>query len=246
VRSIGNAWTRSHYGGDFSLAIPQGEHTSLSLVFVQSRDGNTGAANPGEFGAGATDQHLIYEGLSRVAADAILAGAGSVHTQTFFSVWHPQMVALRASLALPRHPAQIVVSQQGRLDFNALLFNVAEVPVFLVAGAECMSVHASALRSRPWIRHIPLIGHDLRPIIDRLRVEEGIQRISTIGGRFTATRLVDAGLAQDICLTTTSRDGGEPGTPWYDGSSPPRLRRITAKEWLERGSRVLFEHILIN
>ena len=104
VLRIGNAWTRSHYGGDFGLAIPHAEHTGLSLVFVQSRDGNTGAANPGEFGAGATDQHLIYEGLSRVAADAVLAGAGSVHTQTFFSVWHPEMVSLRGSLGLPRHP----------------------------------------------------------------------------------------------------------------------------------------------
>ena len=63
-----------------------------------------------------------------------------------------------------------------------------------------------------------LDGDDLGQAFERLRLEEGIQRISAIGGRFTATQLVDAGLIQDIYLTTTSLEGGEPGTPWYCGS----------------------------
>jgi riboflavin biosynthesis pyrimidine reductase len=161
-------------------------------------------------------------------------------------VWHPQIVALRESLALPRHPAQIVVSGRCRVDFTARLFNVPEVPVFLIAGEECLSAHASALRARPWIRHVPLTGNDLWSVIHRLRIEEKIQRISAIGGRFTATRLVDAGLAGDIYLTTTSHEGGTPGTAWYSGSTSPRLRMITEKRWLERGSPVIFEHALIN
>src|SRR5690349_9909945 len=152
VLHIGNAWTQLHYGGDFGLVVPPAEEVGLSLVFVQSKDSNTATPNPAEFGGGATDLHLIYEGLSRVAADAVLAGAGSVHSQAFFSVWHPQMVALRESLGLPRHPAQIVISKRGHLDFNALLFNVADVPVFLIAGEACTSLHASELRERPWIR----------------------------------------------------------------------------------------------
>jgi riboflavin biosynthesis pyrimidine reductase len=246
VLRVGNTWTRLHYGGDFGLVAPQAERANLSLVFVQSSDRNTAAADPGALGAGATDQHLIYEGLSRVAADAVLAGAGSVHEDAFFSVWHPQLVSLRESLGLPRHPAQIVVSRRGRLDFTARLFNVPDVRVFLIGGEECIAAHAAALSARPWIRHVPLAGHDLRPVIDRLRVEEKLRRISAVGGRFTATRLVDAGLAQDIYLTTTSREGGEPGTPWYDGPVSPRLSVITRKQWLERGSGVVFEHILIN
>ena len=101
---VGNSWTRLHYDGDFGLTVAPVNGTSLSLVFVQSRDGNTEAVDPSEFGAGPTDTHLIYEGLSRVAADAVLAGAGTVHPTAFFSVWHPELVALRESLGLPRHP----------------------------------------------------------------------------------------------------------------------------------------------
>lgn len=244
VRGVGNAWSRLHYGGDFSLFQPPKETaTALSLVFVQSNDGNTGG-DPSALGGGATDQHLIYEGLSRVAADAVLAGGRSVQSNVLFSVWHPELVALRESFGLPRHPAQVVISKEGRFNFDALLFNVPEVPVFVIAAAEPMTGHASLLRARPWIRHVPLETDDLRLAIDRLREQHGIRRVSAIGGRFTATHLVDADLCQDLYLTTTPQEGGQPNTPWYSGASPP-TRVITKKEWSDGDSRIIFEHVLI-
>jgi riboflavin biosynthesis pyrimidine reductase len=245
VRLISNAWSRLHYGGHFSLLLPPNGATAVSLVFVQSKNRNTGSADPSALGGGATDKHLIYEGLSRVAADAVLAGAGSVPADALFSVWHPELVELRAALNLPRHPVQIILSKHGRFDFEALLFNVPEVPVLVIAGDEYISRHGPALRARPWVRYIPLPADDVRLAIDRLRGEEGIQRISAIGGRSTASRLVDAHLVQDIYLTTTSREGGEPDTPWYAGPHWPPVRVITQKQWIDRGSRILFEHILI-
>ena len=246
VQGIGNAWSRLHYGGEFGLVHPGRSRTAVSLVFVQTKDGNTGGSNPGAFGGGATDQHLLYEGLSRVAADAVLAGTGSVHRNAFFSVWHPDLVALRASLGLPRHPAQIVVSKRGSLDFDALLFNLPDARVVLIAGDECAARHQSALRARPWLRLLHLSGDDLDLAFERLRTEEGMRRISAIGGRLTATQLVDAGLAQDIYLTTTSLEGGDPGTPWYSGTVPPRLTAVTSKQWGESGARVVFGHFLIS
>ena len=243
-RRVGNAWTRAHYGGDFDVLVPVEGQTALSLVFVQSKDGNTGGDDPAGLGGGSTDKHLIYEGLSRVAADAVLAGAGTVHAEAFFSVWHPELVALRNALGLPRHPTQVVISKRGRLDFNALLFNVPGVPVYLIAGEECMAGRAAWLAERPWVRFIPLIADDLWPAFDELRAE-GVTRISAIGGRFTASRLVDAGLAQDLYLTTASLDGGAPGTPWYSGAATPRLEVVTRKQWVDRGSVIVFEHVLI-
>jgi riboflavin biosynthesis pyrimidine reductase len=242
---IGNAWTRRLYGGDFGLTVRPARETALSLVFVQSSDGNTGAADPASFGAGATDKHLIYEGLSRVAADAVLAGAGTVHAGAFFSVWHPELVALRQTLDLPRHPAQIVLSKRGSVDLDAMLFDVPDVPVFLIAGEGGATRLERWLQARPWIRLVHLPADDLASTIVRLRVEHGIRRISAVGGRFTATRLVDAGLAQDIYLTTAPRRGGEPGTPWYTGTMPPQLDVMTAKRWRGDGADVLFEHGLI-
>jgi len=243
--AVGNVWTRRHYGGDFGLVVAHRDDTAISLVFVQSKDGNTGATDPDALGGGVTDKHLIYEGLSRVAADAVLAGARTVHAGAFFSVWHPELIALRRTLGLARHPAQIVVSKEGRVDVDALLFDVPDVPAYLVAGDEGAVRLRTWLRERPWIRHIPLDADDLRPVIDRLRVEEGIRRISAIGGRFTATRLVDAGLVQDIYLTTSSRRAGEPGTPWYTGAIAPTLDVVTKKAWSGDGGDIVFEHALI-
>jgi riboflavin biosynthesis pyrimidine reductase len=245
VRGVGNDWSRMHYGGAFNLFQPTAEDvTALSLVFVQSKNGNTGG-DPGALGGGATDKHLIYDGLSRVAADAVLAGARSVESDALFSIWHPELVALRASLDLPRHPAQIIVSKNGRFDFDGLLFSVPEVRVFVITPAEHIGRYASFLDARPWIRWVPLEAGGLQTAVDRLREEEGVRRVSVIGGRSTATHLVDAGLCQDLYLTTTSHDGGEPDTPWYSGASPPPTRVITRKEWSDGGSPILFEHVLI-
>jgi riboflavin biosynthesis pyrimidine reductase len=244
--AIGNAWTRAHYDGDFKLFVPPDERPGLSLVFVQSADRNTASPDPSLLGGGATDTHLIYEGLSRVAADAVLAGAGTIHRESFFSVWHPELVRLRLSLGLPRHPAQIVISKKGRFDFSAVLFNVPDVPVFLIAGAECLRRCRRQLMERPWIRCIPMVGDDISTAMERLHAASGLRRISAVGGRSTASRLVDAALAQDLYLTTTSKQGGEPGTPWYSGPTPPRLDVVSRKEWTDSGSPLMFEHFLIN
>src|SRR4029453_2509561 len=75
LRALGPTWSREHYDGDFYLADAPRGLPALSLVFVQSIDGNTVIANPERLGGGPADTHLIYEGLSRVAVDAVLAGA---------------------------------------------------------------------------------------------------------------------------------------------------------------------------
>ena len=114
-------------------------------MFVQSRDGNTAAGDPSALGGGETDKHLLYEGLSRVAADAVLVGARTIHPAAFFSVWHPELVALRLSLGLSRHPAQLVISKRGHFDFTSLLFNVPGVPVFLIGGEGCSRTTCGSL-----------------------------------------------------------------------------------------------------
>ena len=77
-------------------------------------DGNTGAADPSTLGGGRDRQALIYEGLSRVAADAVLSGAETLRGgDMVLSVWHPELVALRRSLGLPRHPVQVVATLRG-------------------------------------------------------------------------------------------------------------------------------------
>jgi riboflavin biosynthesis pyrimidine reductase len=247
LHGIGNDWTRRLYDGDFHLYEPPGARPALSLVFVQSRDGNTGARNPADLGGGPTDAHLIYEGLSRAAADGVLAGAATAAgRQVFFSVWHPELVSLRQTLRLPRHPAQIVLSQKGRIDADrTLLFNVPAVPVFVLAGELCRDRCRDQLARRPWVTVIPMDSREpggLEAALVRLRREHGIHRISAVGGRTAATSLIDAGLVQDLCLTTAARAGGEPNTPYYIGEHRPALELIVRKAARETAEPIVFEH----
>ena len=241
---IGNDWTRSYYDGPFHLFdLPEGR-PAVSLVFVQSGNGNTAAAHPSDLGGGPTDKHLIYEGLSRVAADGVLAGASTVGRSVFFTITHPQIAALRRDLGLPRHPAQIVLSEQGRIDFASRLFSTPDVPVFLLAGDRCVSRCSMDVRRRPWITMVPING-DLVATLTRLRRDHGINRISAVGGRHAATSLVDDGLVQDIYLTTSAIEAGEPNTPWYVGTHMPRLDAIVRKREDAVDRPILFEHLAI-
>jgi len=241
--SIGSEWTRRHFGGNFLISSPPESMPAASVVFVRSREGNTVAQNPADLGGGDTDLHLIYEGLARVAADAVLAGARTARGRAFFSVWHPELVALRHALGFPRHPAQIVVSADGNLDVDALLFNVPSVPVFVIAGSKCRERLGPTL-DRPGVTVIPAESDDLTiPFRELHRL--GIHRISVVGGRSTASRLLDAGLVQDVYLTTTLKSAGKPGTPFYAGTHHLTLDLVQRKRLVAgRGEpTVQFEHL---
>lgn len=245
---IGNSWSQDRYDGLFLLPGRAGSDLPcLSLCFVQSRDGDTGAANPDVLGGGPTDKHLIYEGLSRAAADGVMAGAATAEgSGTFFSVWHPQLVALRTALGLPRHPAQIVLTWRGHVDLEGtLLFNVPDVPTYIIAGPPACERLAGRLARHPSVELIPMQDDDLSAPLVHLRHTRGINRISCIGGRVTATTLLDAGLVQDLCLTTTARSAGEPGTPYYVGRKKPALDLMVRKRADDRDYPITFEHFAL-
>jgi hypothetical protein len=110
LEEVGDDWAKALFDGPFYASRPV-EGCAVNLVFVQSREGNTVADDPSALGGGDTDKHLIYEGLSRVHADGVMAGARTVvGAEVLFSVWHPELVRLRALLGKPRHPTQVVVS----------------------------------------------------------------------------------------------------------------------------------------
>jgi riboflavin biosynthesis pyrimidine reductase len=242
--AIASPWTRARFGGPFYWT-PHPDGRSINLVFVESRDGNTVADNPATLGGGETDHHLVYEGLSRVHADAVLAGAHTASgADVFFSVWHPEIVALRTSLGRPRHPAQIVVSGSGHLRMDDdLIFNVPDVPVFVITSEAGSGSCAEAAGKRPWI-HAIVTGAtvDLAQALDRLFLERRIRIISVVGGRTLATTLVDAGRVDDLYLTTSPVPGGEPHTPFYAGGDLP-CAPVVRKEGLGPESGVRFAHL---
>ena len=217
---------------------------TTNLVFVQSKDGNTVAGNPASLGGGTTDAHVIYEGLSRVAADAVLAGAETIRgSDLIFSVWRKELVDLRDTMRLSRHPIQIVATLRGLSFEDTLLLNVPELQVVVLTVAACVERMNEDFARRPWITLITMAQpQDLATAFRQLRAM-GISRISAIGGRTVARALLDARLIQDLYLTTSARPGGKPGTPLAD--KPIEGRLIVRKHGTGPDEGVVFEHLSI-
>ena len=170
----------------------------------------------------------------------MVVGAGTLHADAFFTVWRPELIALRLSLGLPRHPAQVVLSADGSVrPEDVLLFNMTGVAVYVVTSRRGRDRLAAALDERPWA--VAVVGESLPEQFAALR-EAGIRRACSVGGRRAASQLVDAGLAQDVYVTTTPRSGGEPGTPWYTGTRDLQMRTALVKTWDGPHGTVRFEH----
>ena len=247
--TVGNEWSRALFDGPFyrSARPAAADIPITNLVFVQSRDGNTGAANPSTLGGGATDLHLVYEGLSRVDADAVLAGAATVAGRDLvFSVWHPELVSLRRSRGRPRHPAQVIVTNRGNLRFSdGLMFAEPSLRVFVITRSRTAESIRDRIVGKPWIDVIDA-GEQVSFVkaLGELR-RRGVEVLSCVGGARTATNLINESLVSDIYLTTAAKNGGAPATPYYDGP-PFATERIVLKEGqgAERGVR--FEHCVVN
>ena len=247
LRAIGNAWTRALFDGAFYVREPVIPGLpAVSLVFVQSIEGNTVADDPSTLGGGETDKHLVYEGLSRVIADAVVAGAATARgDETVFSVWHPQLVALRRAYGKSRHPTQAVITASADLPLDrGLMFTTPELPVVIGAPSGVIASLRARLHGRPWVEVVdggePLsmtaVLHDLH--------NRGLRVISAVGGRRTAASLMREGLVTDLYLTTSPIAAGEPDSPFYIGA-PPRLNSVLEKNGRGVETGVRFEHLTI-
>jgi riboflavin biosynthesis pyrimidine reductase len=245
---LGNAWSRRWFDGDFyrSAAPVSADLPVNSLVFVQSRSGNTVAPDPSVLGGGATDLHLVYEGLSRIDADAVMAGAATARAKELvFSVWHPELVSLRLALGCSRHPAQVVVTDRGDLRFDdGLMFLEPELRVFVITRSAVVDSIRRRVAERPWIEVVD--AGDPLSLVRGMRElrQRQIGVVSTVGGARTATALLNDRLITDVYLTTSAIEAGEPNSPYYQGPPLP-LERVVLKAGRGVEAGVVFEHFVV-
>ena len=108
-----------------------------------------------------------------------------------------------------------------------MLFNTPALRVILLTGPRGAAAMRHALKARPWIESVVMDeAMSLRGAFEDLR-RRGIERLSCIGGRTLAAPMLDAGLVQDVYLTTGTKRGGEPDTPLY---GKPLLAREMVKK----------------
>jgi len=233
--SFGNAWTRHLFDGDFHRSAGPASPELPSVSLIVSEEGSFGA----------TASHLLHEGLTRVDADAVLGGIGPPTTgNQICSVWHPELVRLRADRGLPRHPVQVLVTNSGDVPFDScLLFHEPSLQVIVVTRSSLVTKVRAGLREYPWVEVLgagePL---DLRRALTQLR-DRGIAVISAVGGRRVATTLLDAGLVTDLYVTVRDPGSAASALAFYNG--PPLVRRrLLSKAGRGPEGAVRFEHLV--
>jgi riboflavin biosynthesis pyrimidine reductase len=96
------------------------------------------------------------------------------------------------------------------------MFDVPELPVFLLAASDRVAALVRQSAGRPWITVIdggqPL---SMRTALRALKAS-GIGTISAVGGRTTARALLREGVVSDLYLTRSAIPGGETNTPLFD------------------------------
>jgi riboflavin biosynthesis pyrimidine reductase len=247
--SFGNAWTRQLFDGDFhrSAGPASPDLPSVSLILTEAQPGTSAltmaVAPVATFGT--TVPHLLHEGLTRVDADAVLGGIGRPGTgNQICSVWHPELVKLRAERGLPRHPVQVLVTNSGDVPFQeCLLFHEPSLPVIVVTRTSLAIGVRARLRECPWVEVIgagdPL---DLRAALAQLR-DRGMAVVSAVGGRRIATSLLDAGLVTDLYVTVREPSSTAAALSFYNG--PPLVRRrLLSKAGRGSEGAVRFEHLV--
>jgi len=233
--SFGNAWTRRLFDGDFHRSAGPASPALPSVSLIVTEEGLLGTTVP----------HLLHEGLTRVDADAVLSGIGPPGSgDQVCSVWHPELVKLRADRGLPRHPVQVLVTNSCDVPFDrCLLFREPSLQVIVVTRTSLAGAARARLREYPWVDVIgagdPL---DLRAALTQLRAR-GVAVVSAVGGRRLATSLLDAGLVTDLYVTVREPGSAASVLSFYNG--PPLVRRrLLSKTGRGPEGAVRFEHLV--
>ena len=233
--SFGNAWTRRLFDGDFHRSAGPASPELPSVSLIVTEEGLPGTTVP----------HLLHEGLTRVDADAVLGGIGAAESgDRICSVWHPELVKLRAERGLPRHPVQVLVTNSCDVPFDrCLLFHEPSLQVIVVTRTILAGAARARLRECPWVGVI-VAGEprDVRAALTRLR-DRGVAVVSAVGGRRVATSLLDAGLVTDLYVTVREPASAASALAFYNG--PPLVRRrLLSKAGRGSEGAVRFEHLV--
>ena len=200
------------YGGDFGLARPL-----LYANFVSSADGVVALPGLGESGgvvSGNSEPDRFVMGLLRAVADAVLIGAGTFRAAAG-ALWHPEsafpaarelFVELREQLGLRPHPLLVVVTASGNIDpaqpalRDCLIVTTAQGEARLRAKVPI----GTKLPSDPSIAALDAQRFECRVLLDLLH-DRKLQVVLTEGGPSLVGQLLDAGLLDELFITTSPR-----------------------------------------
>ncbi len=207
---------RAGYGGDLSFPAPPLWRPFLFSNLVASIDGivafgGLGASEARVISGRSEDDHWLM-GLLRASADAVIAGANTLRSDTRHT-WTARALrgadadaleAWRVERGAAVNPLQCFVTASGALDPDAAVFQRPDLQAIVFTTPE----GASRLRlpSRVPVLQAPDeqgTGVDLRLALRTLRLEHGVRRLLCEGGPELFGGLLDIGLPDEVFHTVS-------------------------------------------
>jgi riboflavin biosynthesis pyrimidine reductase len=228
---------RDIYDGHFYAPLPSTRDRPYgTVVFASTLNGKVTFAEPKDIQATFTD-YYFYRELSKVFADAVIAGAetvrGSPDQERFtMSMYDPELIAFRTRvLQKPRHPLQVVITGSGNITAEKeYIFNLPEfkVLVFTTArGQEALSAHRFDKEN---VRIVTMGERiDFRTIPEILQNEYAVERMLLIGGASVATQFIDAGVIDEMFITSANTLGHGNARTFYEGKQTLEMRTVSLK-----------------
>ena len=206
------------------------------MVFASTLNGKVTFLDPAVIKATFTD-YYFYREVSKVFTDAVVAGAetvrGSPDQERFtMSLYDPELIAFRTqALRKPRHPLQVVITGSGNIATEQeYIFNLPEfkVAVFTTTkGATELSTH----RFDNERVNVVSMGEriDFRAIPTILRKEFAVERMLVIGGTSVASQFIDAGVIDEMFITSANTLGHGNARTFYEGNQTFEMRTVSLK-----------------
>lgn len=187
-------------------AYPDGRWVRLNMV--SSVDGAASLDGGSRELSGAPDMRVF--GMLRALCDVIVVGAGTVRAEDYKPVRiGPRRAEIRARHGLSPCPPIAVVTSSLDLDLSRPLFTEAQARTIVVTSA------TDPVRLREAGEVADVIVHDgavdLGLLLDQL-ASRGLRRVLCEGGPALLTDLLQAGRADELCLTVSPQLVGRDDT----------------------------------
>ena len=189
-----------------------GELPAITLNMVASVDGAT--ALDGRVGrlTGPVDQALLRR--LREESDAVLVGTATVRAEGYGTILRAEARERRARARGSAEPLLCVVSRDARLPPDSPALRAAPGPLmFLTSDAAVLPQgerEVLAIRSPAAQPGEPDV---LRPLLERLRAEHGVERIICEGGSRLNASLLAEGLVGELFVAVSPLLAREPVSP---------------------------------
>ncbi|MGD0737945.1 MAG: dihydrofolate reductase family protein [Terracidiphilus sp.] len=249
---------RELYDGDLHFRTSSAARPFVIANFVSTLDGVVSFEMKGKSGGSAisasnpADRFIM--GLLRASADAIIVGAGTLHSVSAKSLWTPEDVYPGAQHLYEefrvnaqhksKHPLLVIVSGSGQLELKRAIFRTPAnrtVVITTSAGRDELARRGAAKLGSVEVHALKSSGGSIAPraILQLLKSQFGVKRLlheggPTLFGQFLAAKAVD-----ELFLTLSPQIAGRAGDAIRPGvvegvafvpGSAPWLQMVSVKE----------------